>query len=226
MAVVIQKSIFPPDYQGDLHFPQLLEKPGIRNARYEMVGHVEIDIFVKIPVEQVSEKRERLRKIVAGTHPDDFAEKGRVLQCDIYRMIAAQAAPGCYEFPLLVLDADKRDDLVKNILFILYMAGNSKGRRGVGVKTFAIDAVDTIHLNTTRLDLILHRVDDTPVFKIIEVCRSCREKYHRNALAAKDEHFHKPVQSRAKPFVIRPFHEKKIAKKFFGVSRLRHKYFH
>ncbi|MNL62387.1 hypothetical protein D3C87_1864080 [compost metagenome] len=90
------------------------------------------------------------------------------------------------------------------------MTDNAQWRGSVGVKAFAVDTVDAIDLDAACLDLFLHGVDHAPVLEIIEMCRPGREKYHRNALAAKDEYFHKSIQSRAKPFVISPFHEKRI----------------
>src|SRR5215217_4669900 len=76
-----------------------------------------------------------------------------------------------------------------------------------GIETFLINAVDAKNLDFPIDNPLAHRLNDFPVFKIVEMCCPRGKKQDGNAPIAENQQLHISVQDRTEPFLVLSFHD-------------------
>src|ERR1700677_5160493 len=106
-----------------------------------LARHIEIDVLVAMPVEEVFEMPERDREVIAAAEANDLVKEMRKFKGEIDGMPGAEAAAGSDDGGVGVLMLYEREDFGQYIFFVLKMAEDPfDGMEALFVKALFIDA--------------------------------------------------------------------------------------
>jgi hypothetical protein len=205
--VILQENIFFTDHKNNLEVAKLPDDRIVMEEGDVLAGHIEIDVLVAVPVEEVFEMFEANREVVAPAEADDFVEEEGVFEGEVGSVPGAEAASRGDDGGVGVLKLDKGEDFGQHIFLIFKVAEDAFGRVEVfGIEAFFIDAVEAVDLDLTGIDLPAEGIYDLPVFVVIEAGGAGREEKNGIAGMAKNEEFHVPPEAWTEPFMIFPVH--------------------
>lgn len=206
-AVIFQEDVFFADYQDDLEGFEPGDQVGIGEIGDELSGHIVIDVLIAIAFEEIVEKFHGSGEVVASAEADHLVKVPGMLEGKVSRMVGPERASGGCDRRMRVDKTDKTEHIGQNIAFIFQVAADAFGGGDIfSVKTFFVDAVETIDLYAPGFDLLVKRIDDLPILIVIKTGGAGGEKEYRFAGVTKDQQFHIPAEVFAKPSVVFSFH--------------------
>jgi hypothetical protein len=205
--VVLQENIFFTDHKNNLEVAKLPDDCFVVEEGDVLAGHIEIDILVAVPVEEVFEMFEADGEVVAPAQADDFVKEEGIFEGEVGSVPGSEAASRGDDGGVGVFELDEREDFGQHIFLILKVPEDPfRGIKVLRVEAFFIDAVQAVDLDLTGFDLPAEGLDHLPVFVVIEACGAGGEEEYGVAGVAENEEFHVPLEAWTEPFVVFPVH--------------------
>ena len=128
-------------------------------------------------------------------------------QCDVHRVVAAEAAAEREQARIAIFLADEGQHFAKKIGLIVHVAGDAAARRNLAViPALAIYRIHAKKLDLSGVDPGGESGDHAAIFKLEKAAAGGGKNQDRQAGVAKDEQFHGAAEAAGLVFVIFPVH--------------------
>jgi hypothetical protein len=205
--IVLEEDVFFTNHKNDLEVTELSDDGIVVEEGDVLARHIEIDVLVPVPVEEVFEMLDGDSEVEATAKADDLVKEVGEFEGEVDGVPGAEAAARGDDGRVGVLQLDEGKNFSQYIFLILKVAEDAIGRVEVfGVEAFFIDAVEAVDLDLAGYDLPAEGFDDLPVFVVIEAGSAGRKEKDGVAGVAEYEEFHVPLEARTEPSVVFPVH--------------------
>lgn len=222
LQVVFNEGIRLAYGNGQLNSSNLIQQFGISDVGNKVGGVVKIHIFIVKAIKQIAKTADPARQVIPAAEGDDAREESGMAHCNVDGMICTHTATMSNKCRVGISVVCERNDLVKDIVFILLVSGYSiTGRTPITVETLCVDAVDAAELELAAIDFIPQGRNEPPVFVIEEPSGAGRKNNHPGTALSKKKQVHVAFQMMAMPRMILSIHRFSIQQLFQKVVTIR-----
>ena len=161
-----------------------------------------VDIFVVVTVKKIPEPFDIHGEIVAAGEGTEFAEKMWMTKGNVGGVKSTEGESMGNGALVIVLHRHKRQHFVENVFLVLHVPTNAVlGSHPFGVKAIVINAVDTVQLEFTVVDLVGQTMMNPKPLVLPIITIPCWKNEHLGSSMTNHEHAHFPTNPMTVPFV-------------------------